>query len=66
MIISVFDRVENIVGKVEIAHYEQFLLSYSVFERLVSQGHQKVSLCRNGLKALEKESHDDPLSLPYK
>ena len=26
MIIPVFDRVENIVGKGEIAHYEQFFL----------------------------------------
>ena len=43
-------RIENIVGKGEIARYEQFLLSPSVFKRLVSQGRQKVSLCGNGLK----------------
>ena len=42
-------RVENTVGKGEIARYEQFLLSHSVFKRLVSQGHQKVSLSGNGL-----------------
>ena len=41
--------VENTVGKGEIACYEQFLLFHSVFKRLVSQGHQKVSLCGNGL-----------------
>ena len=33
-------QVENTVGKGEIARYK----------RLVSQGHQKVSLCGNGLK----------------
>ena len=42
-------QVENTVGKGEIARYEQFLLSHSVFKRLVSQGRQKVSLCGNGL-----------------
>ena len=41
--------LENTVGKREIAHYEQFLFSHSVFKRLVSQGRQKVSLCGNGL-----------------
>ena len=33
MIIFVFDRVENIVGKVEIAHYEQFLLFPQWFQK---------------------------------
>ena len=42
-------QVENTLGKGEIAHYEQFLLSHCVFKRLVSQGRQKVSLCGNGL-----------------
>ena len=63
---KLFKRVENTVGKGEIAHYEHFLLfpfqnmfakllfvkkhgsgdrGYSVFKRLGSQGHQKVSLC---------------------
>ena len=36
-------ELENTVGKGEIARYE------SVFKRLVSQRHQKVSLCGNGL-----------------
>ena len=35
-------RVENTVGKGEIARY-------SVFKRLVSQGRQKLSMCGNGL-----------------
>ena len=31
-----------------------FSFSHSVFKRLVSQGHQKVSLCGNGLRDLWK------------
>ena len=49
MIISVFDRVENIVGKGEIACTSNFSFSHNVFKRLVSQKRQKVSLCGNGL-----------------
>ena len=37
--------VENTVGNGEIAWYEQFLLFPQCFKRLVSQGHQTVSLC---------------------
>ena len=40
--------VENTVGKGEIARYQQFLFSHSVFKMLVSQGRQKVSLCGMG------------------
>ena len=43
-------RVENIVGKGEIARYEQFLLFPQCFKRMISQGHQNVSFCGNGLK----------------
>ena len=49
MIISVFDRVENIVGKGEIACTSNFSVSHNVFKRLLSQRRQKVSLCGNGL-----------------
>ena len=42
-------RIENTVGKGEIAHYEQFLLFPQCFQILVSQGVKKVSLCGNGL-----------------
>ena len=49
MIISVFDREKNIVGKGEIACTSNFSISHSVFKRLLSQRHQKVSLCGNGL-----------------
>ena len=49
MIISVFDRVENIVGKGEIACTSNFSFSHNVFKRLLSETHQKVSLCGNGL-----------------
>ena len=49
MIISVFDKVENIVGKGEIACTSNFSFSHNVFKRLLFQRCQKVSLCRNGL-----------------
>ena len=42
-------RVKNNVGKGELLVTSNFSFSYSVFKRLVSQGHQKVSLCGNGL-----------------
>ena len=41
--------VENTVGKGEIAHYEQFLLFPQCFQKVCFPGHQKVSLCGNGL-----------------
>ena len=50
MIFSIFDRVENIVGKGEIACTSHFSFSHNVFKRLLSQARQKVSLCGNGLK----------------
>ena len=53
MIISVFDRVEKIVGKGEIACTSNFSFSHNVFERLFSQTHQKVSLCGNGLNTAQ-------------
>ena len=46
MIFSVFDRVENIVGKGENAG---FSFSHNVFKRLLSPTRQNVSLCGNGL-----------------
>ena len=49
MTISVFDRVENIVGKGEIACTSNFSFSHNVFKMLLSQTCQKVSLRRNGL-----------------
>ena len=42
-------RVENTVGKGEIALLRAISPFPSVFKKLVSQGHQKVSLCGNGL-----------------
>ena len=50
MIISVFDRVGKIVEKGEIPCTSNFFFSHNVFKRLLSQTHQKVSLCGNGLK----------------
>ena len=49
MIISVFDRVQNIVGKGEIACTSNFSFSHNVFKMLLSQTRQNVSLCGNGL-----------------
>ena len=49
MIISVFDRVENIVAKGEIACTSNFYFSHNVFKRLLFQTRPKVSLCGNGL-----------------
>ena len=47
MIISVFDAVENIVGKGENACNLSF--SHNVFKRFLFQTCQKVLLCGNGL-----------------
>ena len=49
MVISVFDREENVVGKGEIACTSNFSFIHNVFKRLLSQRRQKVSLCGNGL-----------------
>ena len=57
-------QVENTVGKGEIASYKQFLLFPRVFKRLVSLGHQKVSLCGNGLKLLFDREWDN-FRLPF-
>ena len=43
------ERVENAVGKGEIARYEYFLLSQSVFERLALQTLKNQGLCGKGL-----------------
>ena len=44
-------RVENTVGKGEIACYEQFLLFQKCFQKACFPGRQKESLCGNGLKS---------------
>ena len=51
MILFAFDRVENIVGKGEIACISNFSFSHNVFKRFFSQVSQKVSQCGNGLKS---------------
>ena len=43
-------RVENTVGKGEIARYEQFLLFPQCFQKACFPERQKVSLCGNGLR----------------
>ena len=54
IIISVLDRVENIVGKGEIAFTSNFSFSHYAFKRLLSQTCQKVSLCGNELTLYQK------------
>ena len=49
MIISVFNRVENIVGKGENAGRQHFLFFPQCFEKASFLKRQKVSLCGNGL-----------------
>ena len=46
---KLFKGVENTVEKEKLLVMSNFSFSHSVFKRLVSQGHQKVSLCGNGL-----------------
>ena len=59
MIISVFDRVENIVGKGEIACTSNFSFSLNVFKKLLSQRRQEVSLCGNGLTVSQTKKNLD-------
>ena len=59
MIISIFDQVENFVGKGEIACRSNFSFSQKVFKRLRSQTRQKVSLCGNGLSTFFFKSMAD-------
>ena len=57
MIISVFDRVEKIVGKGEIACTSNFSFSHHVFKRPLSQTCRKVSMCGKGLNWTSIEMH---------
>ena len=41
--------MENTVGKEEIARYEQFFFSHSVFKRLILQTHKNQGLFGKGL-----------------
>ena len=57
MIISIFDKVENIVGKGEIACTSNFSFSHNVFKRLLTQTRQNVLLCGIGLNMCFTEIH---------
>ena len=46
-------RIENTVGKGEIAPYEQFLLFPQCFQKACFPGASKVSLCGNGLNFVQ-------------
>ena len=56
MIISAFDRAENIVGKGEIACTSNVPYSHNVFKRFLSPTRQKVSLCGNGLTLNQQQT----------
>ena len=49
-------RVENTVGKEEIAHHEQFLLFPQCFQKACCPEASKVSMCGNWLSDLGKEA----------
>ena len=49
MLISLSDRVENIVGKGQNAGYQYFLLFPQCFQKPLSQCHKKLELCSKGL-----------------
>ena len=53
MIISVFDKVENIVGKGEIACTSNFSFSHDVLKRLLSQTRQRVVIVWEWVKHTE-------------
>ena len=52
-IISVFDRVENIVGKGENAGYQYFLFFPQCFQKASFQNSSKGVMCGNGLKRVK-------------
>ena len=56
MLISVFDRVENIVGKGENAGYQHFLLFPPCFQKFFFQGCYKLASCG---KKLSKSPFED-------
>ena len=63
--ISVFDGVENIVGKRKITCTSNFPFSHNVFKRLLSQMCQKVSLCWNGLLVSQRGNLRDEQKKVY-
>ena len=52
--IKFFELVENTVVKGEIARYEQFHLSHSVFKRLILQTRKRPGLVGERVKKTEK------------
>ena len=57
---KLLQRVENIVGKGDIAHCEQFLLSHNVFKRLLLQTCENQGLFGKGLKATGFSPYNHP------
>ena len=56
---KLFKRVENIVGKGEIARYEQFLLFPQCFQKACFPGASKGAMCGNGLMVLKKTAPEN-------
>ena len=56
------NRVENIVAKGEIAHYEQFLLLLQCLQKSSAEEDQKGSVCGIGLTNFEAHSFETVLS----
>ena len=52
MVISILDRVENIVGKRENAGYQHFLLFPQSFEKVFLSGHLKIRIVWSRLKRI--------------
>ena len=61
IIISLLDRVENIVGKGENAGYQHFLLFPHCFQKAASSGSLKVGLCSKGLNGMRGTGAQFPL-----
>ena len=60
MKISVFDRVENIVGKGENAVYQHFLLFPSCFQKVSLTGSRKVGIAWLRVKLLNMLNQNFP------
>ena len=60
---KLFIRVENIVGKGEIARYEQFLLFPQCFQKLALQTRRNQGLFGKGLKNVEQDQQAHACSL---
>ena len=63
MIISVSDRVENIVGKGENAGYQHFPLFLQCFQKDISWGCKKLELCGIELRTFLTKENNEAIQL---